>query len=110
MANCATCGCDYNIAERRGKPGRIIDCEACYEEAGDVQPYTGVIIYGHKAGATLQINADPALTEYIKASTALRNKGSNLGNNLKVSASRKTKGEGGCIVPADVPDYKGRRE
>lgn len=42
------------------------------------------MVYTHKTGGQIQINSNPELTEYILSSTKLRNKGSNLGNNLKV--------------------------
>jgi len=110
MAKCNTCGCDYNLAERRNKPGKIIDCDACADEVGDVTQYTGVPIYGHKTVGELQINADPTLTSYIRNATALRNKGSNLGNNLKASSARKVRTEGACVFTVSTPDYKGRQE
>jgi hypothetical protein len=48
----------------------------------------------------IQINSDPRLTSYINNSTKLRNKGSNLGNNLKVDSSM-AKVNGGCVKPVD---------
>ena len=38
------------------------------------------MIYSHKTGCSIQINADPALTQYLNDTTKLKNKGSNMGN------------------------------
>lgn len=62
-------------------------CNECGEEHETEHMYTGNMVYDHKTGASLQINADPKLTEYINNATKLRNKGSNLGNNLKVKST-----------------------
>ena len=96
MRECSKCEAEYNPEDRKGKPGLITECNECAEEK--VTKYTGNMIYDHKTSATIQINSDPSLTAYINNSTKLRNKGSNLGNNLKVSGS--TKGEGRCIMTA----------
>ena len=79
---CIHCGCDFEFY--KGKPGRKNECEDCADE---VQKYTGNMIYDHKTGASIQINSGPRLTQYINTSTKLRNKGSNLGNNLKADSS-----------------------
>lgn len=107
---CESCGCEYNKRSRLGKPGRITVCEDCADEAGDVVKYTGVVIYGHKTAATLQINADPKLTEYLINATKLMNKGSNMTNNINQCTKYKnlSKTEGACIVTADAVDYKGK--
>lgn len=76
--------CESDFEPTPDKPGKINECEDCAE---DVHKYTGNMIYDHKTGATLQVNSDPRLTMYINNSTKLRNKGSNLGNNLKVDSS-----------------------
>jgi hypothetical protein len=93
---CKKCNDEYDVNSRRGKPGLITLCELCASEPAT--KYTGNMIYDHKTGCSIQINADPGLTAYITNSTKLRNKGSNLGNNLKVSYS--TKGEGRCVFNA----------
>ena len=87
---CIKCNIEYNKADRINKPGKITECNDCAEET--TVKLTGVMLYGHKTGAAIQINTDPALTKYILNSTKLQNKGSNLGNNLKVSGI--TKGTG----------------
>ena len=79
---CVLCNAEFEAAF--DKPGKVNECEDC---ALEVNRYTGNMIYDHKTGAVLQVNSDPKLTEYINASTKLRNKGSNLGNNLKVDSS-----------------------
>lgn len=84
--------CDMEFELYSGKPGKINECPDCAEEA--VHKYTGNMIYDHKVGASIQINTDPSLTAYINNSTKLRNKGSNLGNNLKISGN--TKSYGAC--------------
>lgn len=88
---CSVCDADYEV--NNNKPGPIHMCHECGEEHESVDKYTGNMIYDHKTGASIQINSDPELTAYINNSTKLRNKGSNLGNNLKV-ASHKAKSNG----------------
>lgn len=74
--------CDIEFVPYKGKPGKINECEDC---ADDIDKLTGNMIYHHKTGCDIQINADPSLTKYINNATKLQCKGSNLGNNLKVS-------------------------
>lgn len=109
-AICVSCGAEYDKADRRGKPGRAVVCDDCGEEEDTTVKYTGVVIYGHKAGATLQINTDPRLTEYLINATKLMNKGSNMGNNINQCTKYKgmNKTEGACKVVADAVDYKGK--
>jgi hypothetical protein len=76
--------CDGEIEVSKNKKGKIDECSDC---ASDVDCYTGNMIYDHKTGCDIQINSDPRLTQYIINATKLRNKGSNLGNNLKVNSS-----------------------
>jgi hypothetical protein len=83
---CSSCDVEYKLTDK--KPGPVHVCEDCGEEHETVHKYTGNMIYDHKTGASIQINSDPALTAYINNSTKLRNKGSNLGNNLKVDSSK----------------------
>lgn len=85
MNICIKCNEEYDRDARRGKPGKITECDSCAEET--VEKYTGNIIYDHKTGASLQINTDPKLTQYIMQATKLQCKGSNLGNNLKVNSA-----------------------
>ena len=101
---CRKCEVEYDDVERRGEPGLIIHCSDCAEES--VDRYTGVMIYTHKTGPSIQINADPSLTEYLIKSTKLKNKGSNLGNNLKVSGN--THGAGRCLVTVSNNNAKGK--
>lgn len=98
MRVCDNCGDEYDQKTRQGKPGLITLCGSCAQHTEKAVKYTGNMIYDHKTGCSIQINADPNLTSYIINSTKLRNKGSNLGNNLKVSYQ--TKGEGRCVVNA----------
>lgn len=107
---CEVCSDKYEKATRLNKPGKLTHCPACFEEAEEVITYTGNMIYSHKGGASIQINTDPKLTNYINASTKLKNKGSNLGNNLKVSSSLNSKSEGRCLKVADAFNYKNRDE
>ena len=79
---CVDCG--FEFKPRKDKPGRINQCEDCGEETSEKR--TGVMIYGGKNGAEIQINSNPELTKYMIEKTKLMNKGSNLGNNLKVSS------------------------
>lgn len=90
--SCIKCDFEYLISDRKNKPGKLTECNDCADEPA--VKLTGNMIYEHKTGCTIQINSDPGLTSYISNSTKLRNKGSNLNNNLKVSY--KTTGEGRC--------------
>lgn len=105
MRYCTVCNADYDDDVRRGKPGKITQCEDCAEESA--VKLTGNMIYDHKTGCSIQINTDPGLTQYITKATALRNKGSNLGNNLKVSYN--TKGEGRCVTTVGASNAKGKK-
>lgn len=102
---CVKCDAEYNPKDRRGKGGKITECNDCAEET--VVKYTGNVIYDHKTTAMVQINRDPALTAYINNATKLQCKGSNLGNNLKVN-SKLHKSNGACMYVADRLNYKGR--
>ena len=104
LRNCRKCGTEYDPRERAGKPGRITECEDCAVEL--TTKYTGNMIYDHKAGCAVQINTDPRLTQYIRKATALRNKGSNLRNNMM--ASYITKGEGRCVTTVGGSNAKGK--
>lgn len=105
MRHCIKCGSEYDESTRYRKAGKISECEDCAEEAA--VKYTGNMIYDHKTGCGIQINSDPNLTAYITKATALRNKGSNLGNNLKVSYN--TKGTGRCITTVSASNAKGKK-
>jgi hypothetical protein len=76
--------CDFEFQPYPGKPGLVNECDDCAVES--VDKYTGNMIYDHKTGPQIQINSNPELTAYINNSTKLQNKGSNLGNNLKVNS------------------------
>lgn len=111
MKVCDTCGADYDPKLKdRDAPGRYTQCAECGEEGETAVKYTGVVIYGHKAGATLQVNKDPMLTEYLINATKLKNKGSNMNNNIANCTKYKNlnKTEGACLVTADAVDYKNR--
>lgn len=103
MRQCIKCDAEYD--ERKRKHGKITECNDCAEEVA--VKFTGNMIYDHKTGCSIQINTDPKLTQYITKATKLINKGSNLGNNLKVSYN--TKGIGRCIATVDAANAKGRR-
>jgi hypothetical protein len=96
---------EYSELSRKNKPGLITKCEDCAED--NVVKFTGNMIYDHKTGCSIQINSDPGLTAYITNATKLINKGSNLGNNLKVSY--KTKGEGRCLTTVGASNAKGKK-
>jgi hypothetical protein len=84
LFTCTECESEFEF--KINKPGKINLCEDCSDDS--VTRYTGNMIYDHKTGADIQINSDPELTAYITQSTKLRNKGSNLGNNLKVNSAK----------------------
>lgn len=97
IRECEECGFEYDDRTRKGKPGKLTQCGDCAEESED--KFTGVMIYTHKTGPSIQINRDPELTKYILASTKLNKKASNLGNNLKVAG--KQVGHGRCLATID---------
>jgi hypothetical protein len=92
---CKSCEDEYCLTDN--KPGPIDLCADCATEP--VEKYTGNMIYDHKTGCSIQINSDPELTAYIRNATKLRNKGSNLGNNLKVNSAKAR--SNGCAYEAD---------
>ena len=106
MAICKICEQEYDLEDRRGEPGLITLCSDCAED--DVEKLTGNMIYSHKGGASIQINRDPKLTSYINGATKLKNKGSNLGDNLRASGKMNNKTEGACLKTADAFNYKNR--
>ena len=81
---CTECECEFEF--NSNKPGKINACEDC--SVDHAVRYTGNMIFDHKTGADIQINSDPELTKYIIESTKLRNKASNLGNNLKINSNK----------------------
>ena len=108
MNTCENCDAEYDRRSRAKKPGRATICDECAEEESDVQRYTGFTVYGHKCGATLQINADPKLTQYLIAATKLKNKGSNMNDNAIQCSKYRSKTSGACVITADATDYKNR--
>jgi hypothetical protein len=75
MIICKDCGTEFDLFEKRKKAkelridaGKRDQCLQCADQV-DAQPLTGVMIYGHKTGATIQINKDPKLTEYMLKSS-----------------------------------------
>jgi len=97
MRTCAICHTEYILTHKKAG-GLAIHCDDCSVEP--VVKYTGNMIYGHKTGCVIQINSDPSLTEYINGATKLINKGSNLGNNLKVNSSKAR--SNGLVYVADM--------
>jgi len=110
IKNCDTCGLEYDTVSRKGNPGRLTQCNECGEEGESAVKYTGNMIYSHKTGCSIQINANPALTQYLNDTTKLKNKGSNMGNNINQVAKHKKliKTEGACVHTADAFNYKNR--
>lgn len=110
MKSCECCGIEYDINSRRGKSGKITVCEDCADEMGDTVKYTGNMVYDHKTSATIQINKNPLLTEYINNATKLKNKGSNMTNNVAQCTKYKNlnKTENACLVVADSVNYKNK--
>lgn len=109
-AVCVSCGADYDKASRKGQPGRAIVCNECGEEGETAVKYTGVMVYDHKTSAQCQINSNPLLTEYLINATKLKNKGSNMTNNVANCTKYKNlnKTQGACIQTADAFNYKNR--
>jgi len=90
--NCSKCDTEYNKKDRLGKNGKITNCEDCASEDGDIQKYTGNMIFSHKTAPSLQINKDPKVTQYI------------LGNRDFDSVHK----SGACTKEADSFNYKNR--
>lgn len=109
--NCDTCGLEYDPKLKdRDAPGRYTQCVECGEEGETAVKYTGFTVYGHKTSCELQINADPRLTEYLINATKLKNKGSNMNNNVANCTKYKNlnKTEGACVHVVDALDYKNK--
>lgn len=104
IRTCKICEIEYDDRQRKNKPGLITHCPDCAEE--EVDKYTGVMIYTHKTCASIQVNKNPELTKYIIESTKLKNKGSNLGSNLKISGPNKLSGS--CITTVSDSNAKGK--
>lgn len=90
MRNCKHCGEQYDETKRKGQPGLITECLDCAED--DVIRRTGVMIYDHKTGGTIQINKDPRITEYIQKSTQKHTYGSNMKYAGRASYPKSTDG------------------
>lgn len=89
---CANCEMEYTKQERQGKPGRLTICNECANEEGDIQKYTGNMIFSHKTAATIQINKDPSLTQFI--------------NGKRQSGTEHKSGS--VVVEAETFNYKNR--
>ena len=107
---CKDCGAEYDAASRKGKPGKFTVCNECGEEESEVTKYTGNMIYSHKTGCSIQINTDPRLTKHLINSTKLKNKGSNMHDNINQCSKFKNKTVGACLITADAFNYKNRNE
>lgn len=59
FVRCETCGEEYNLEERKGKPGKITDCENCALETEN--KVEGKMIFSHKTGATIEIKKNGEL-------------------------------------------------
>lgn len=59
LALCETCGVEYNLEERKGRPGRLTECESCATETES--KVEGTMIFSHKTGATIEIKKDGEL-------------------------------------------------
>jgi hypothetical protein len=107
---CFSCNGEYDTLSRKGNKGKITVCNECGEEEEQTVKYTGFTVYGHKTSCELQINADPRLTEYLINATKLKNKGSNMTNNIANCTKYKNlnKTEGSCVHVVDAVDYKNR--
>lgn len=56
---CDSCGLEFNQEERKGRPGKITQCEACATETETL--VEGKMIFSHKTGATIEIKKDGEL-------------------------------------------------
>lgn len=71
---CVHCECEFDpmmkkaLAKARSSQlGRVNECIDCATPGP--QMLTGVMIYGHKTAGSIQINRDPALTDYMLKSS-----------------------------------------
>lgn len=59
LFECEACGLEFNQEERKGRPGKITECEACATETETM--VEGKMIFSHKTGATIEIKKDGEL-------------------------------------------------
>jgi hypothetical protein len=59
MVNCESCGTEFNQEERKGRPGKLTQCEDCALETEEKME--GTMIFSHKTGATIEIKKDGEL-------------------------------------------------
>ena len=105
---CKICHEEYDDQERKGKPGKVTECQDCTEN--DIEKYSGNMIYSHKTGSSIQINKSKELTNYINNVTKLKNKGSNMHHNTVASSKKHNKTHGECLVVCDSFSFKGKSE
>jgi DNA-directed RNA polymerase subunit RPC12/RpoP len=108
---CDTCGLEYDTKSKdKNTKGKYTQCAECGEEGETAVKYTGIMVYDHKTSAQCQINSNPLLTEYLINATKLKNKGSNMTNNVANCTKYKNlnKTEGSCVHTADAFNYKNR--
>jgi hypothetical protein len=56
---CDKCGQEFDQEERKGRPGKITECENCAVETES--KVEGTMIFSHKTGATIEIKKDGEL-------------------------------------------------
>lgn len=56
---CESCGEEFNLEERKLRPGKITECEECSSD--DVEKVEGKMVFSHKTGATIEITKDGEL-------------------------------------------------
>ena len=59
QAFCESCGSEYNLEDRKGKAGKLTQCENCADETEEKME--GKMIFSHKTGATIEIKKDGEL-------------------------------------------------
>lgn len=59
MVVCESCGEQFNQEDRKGRPGKITQCEDCAMET--VELMEGTMVFSHKTGATIEIKQDGEL-------------------------------------------------
>lgn len=106
MTTCVHCDGEFDVkdklarARREGaQPGKANECFDCATDGPAVM--TGVMIYGHKTAASIQINTDPNITKYMLA-------GSPSAGTRKAMVQTMPKSNGG--VHTLVSDVAKRRE
>jgi hypothetical protein len=59
LRRCEKCDQDFNLEDRKGRPGKLTECDNCATETESKME--GTMIFSHKTGATIEIKKDGEL-------------------------------------------------